>query len=101
MQAGRRLAVATANVSLDRAYSVAPIEPNRRLSGERRRALRFEGSDELCGLRNPAESPLYGEQGGVVVDTSQAGLGRAVGQQQTGVIPEHRVAEGGLDAHAG
>jgi len=79
------------------AYSVAPIhrfvgasggraevagliEPDCRLSGERRRAVHFEGSDELCGPRNPAESPLYGEQGGVVVDASQAGLGRAIGQ---------------------
>ena len=79
------------------AYSVAPIdrfvgagggraevacliESDCRLSGERRRVFHFEGSDELCGLRNPAESPLYGEQGGVVVDASQAGLGRAIGQ---------------------
>jgi len=30
--------------------------------------LLFEGSDELGGLRQPAESSLHGEQGGVVID---------------------------------
>ena len=65
------------------------------------RILLFEGSDELGGLRNPAELSLYGKQGRFMIDSGQTWLGRAIGQQETGIIPKHRVAQGGLNTDAG
>ena len=62
--------------------------------------LLLEGADKLGGLRDPAELVLDGGQGGLVADVGHAGLSRAIGQQETDVIAEHRVAEGGFDANA-
>jgi hypothetical protein len=53
--------------------------------------LPFEGGDELGGLGGPAELVLEDAQGGLVAHVGHAGLGRAVGQQEAGVVAPGRL----------
>ena len=45
------------------------IEPDFRVSRWSVRVLIFEGSDELGGLRNPAELSLHSKQGRFMIDS--------------------------------